>query len=278
MFTVLKIEDRVRNEISKRLLGRLPVNSMRYRSVPYSDFTINYIDFVSRNGRVSWKRIAKRLKKTGNEVVYCSKHQIPQGVGITPFVPFELRQRLCSNMALEVLGLMRTVPKSLKIGLYDPAGDFADLAPYLLRLTDNFVVVTKNLKFYSTMSQSLLADMGAVLRVSRNISSFCGCGFIISPYTIKEKFTPMSNAVVLTCERPKVMLPCSVYYRYSFRLPKELDKLRGEDVDTEVFGGALYSLCGVYRIGSLVPFVCMNGADSQTTLSLRKYFEERFGT
>lgn len=276
MFTVLNIEERFKKGLCGGIVKRLPVNSVKQRCVQNGDYTINYIDYVSRNGRVAWKRIERRLKKTGGEVVYCSSAELPEDSSIHPFVPFELRQRLCSNMTLEVLSIMKEVPKNLRVGVYDTTGDFADLVPFLLKYTDNVVVVTKNIAVYSDLSKSLLSSMGAVLRVHRSASALCTCGFIIAPCVIKDRFTPMSKAVVLTCDKPKVALACSVYYKYSFRLPKELDKLRAEEVDTEVFGGALYSLCGVYGVGSLVPFVCTNNENSQTTLSLKKYLEEQF--
>ena len=207
-----------------------------------------------------------------------SKIPVGEDAGFVPFEPFGLRQRLCSNMAIEVLGIMEEVPCRLRIGIYDPAGDFTDLAPFLLRYTDNLCVVTKNHRIYSDLSRTLINETGAVLRVSRSVSALANCGLIISPAVIGERFTPLSSAVVLTSCRPKVHLPCSVYFKYSLRLPKAFQSLCPDGVDSEVFCGALYSLCGIYRLGSLVPFVCTNSENSQTTLSLRNFLWEQFGT
>jgi len=278
MFTVLTIENRLQGGFWGSVAKRLGRNSLRYRSFLCNDFKVNYLHFISRNGRVNWRRIGKKVSKYRGQVVYSGEFPIPKSSGFSAFVPVELRQRLCSNMALEVLEIMENIPRSFKVGLYDPAGDYGDFVPYLLKYTSSPVVVTKNMKIYSAVAQDVLAQSGAVLRPVRSMSALGKCDLIIAPAKITERFMPKSSAVVLTSERPAVSLECSVYHRYSFRLPKALDRLRPQEVDAEAFGGALYSLCKVYKVGSLVPFVCMNDTSSQTTLSLKKYFEEQFTT
>ena len=277
MFTVLSIERWEQKGLLK-FAGRFLMNSVKNRVAYSGTFKVRYLDYVARNGRINWKKICRRIAKAGVPVVYSGKYEVPASCCFSPFVPVELRQRLCSNMALEVLDIMGDIPKGLKVGFYDPAGDFADFVPYLLKFTDNPVVVTKNTKLYSVLAREIIYETGAVLRPSRNISALSGCGFIIAPSVIKEKFTPMSTAVILTSLKPKVYLPCPVYYRYSFRLSKELDGLRPQDTDAEAFGGALYSLCNVYSVASQIPFLCANDTLSQTTLSLKKYLLEQFGT
>ncbi len=277
MFTVLNIE-RWEQKGLLRILGRFLYNSMKCYYADNKDFKIEYLDYVSRNGRINWKKIGKRVRQTQGRVVYGGNEEVDSSAGFIPFVPSELRSRLCTNMALEILDIMEEVPENLQVGVYDPTGDFAPFVPYLIKYTDKIVLVTKNLKMYSALSEDLISETGAVLRPVRSMSALSDCGFIVAPSVIKERFLPKSNAMVLTSVSPKVSLPCSVYYRYSFRLPKELESLRPQSVDAELFGGALYSLCNVHQIGSLVPFVCTNNTDSQTTVSLRKYLMEQFGT
>lgn len=277
MFTVLNVE-RWEQKGMLRLFGRFLHNPMKYGFADNGSYKIGYLDYVARNGRVNWKKIGKKVRKTGGQVVYSGKEEVDTSAGFVPFVPVELRQRLCTNMALEVLDIMESVPDTLRVGLYDPAGDFAPFVPFLLKYTDNPVVVTKNIRMYSELADELISQTGAVLRPVRSVSALGSCGFIIAPAVIKERFLPMSKAIVLTSACPRVSLPCSVYHKYSFRLPKELDTLRPQGTDAELFGGALYSLCNVYSVGSLVPFVCTNHTDSQTTLSLKKYLQTQFGT
>ena len=275
MFTVLTVEDRRKAAGIGKVLSSLSGNSL-YLS--RGEQGISYLRLVRRCEKINWRRIGRAANKIGGKVVYTGGASVGEDAGFVPFEPYDLRQRLCSNMAIELLSIMEDVPRRLRVGIYDPAGDFTDLPGFLLRYTDNLCVVTKNCGIYSTLAQTIIDETGAVLRVSRSVSALSDCGLIISPVVIRERFTPLSSAVVLTSCKPKIYLPCSVYYRYSLRLPKEAARLCPEDVDSEVFGGALYSLCGIYSLGSIVPFVCMNGENSQTTLSLRKFLREQFGT
>lgn len=278
MLTVLSVEKRIRESSFGKFLGKISFNSLKTSYTEEQGISVNHLRYISRNGKVDWQRISRRAGQGRINLIYSGKEEIPMESGIVPFVPAHLRQRLCSNMALEVLELMKEFPKKLKIGLYDPRGDFCDLCEYILRYTSDFVVVTKNRELYTEQAQRILCETGAVLCVSRNVSSLSACGLIVSPDRIEERFTPMTKTVLLTSREPCVPLCCRVYYRYSFRLPKDLERLRPENTDTELFGGALYSLCGVYSLGSVVPFVCISNTDTQTTVSLHKYLSECFGT
>lgn len=278
MLTVLSVDKRELTGRLKKILRKLPINSMRVTRDTQQGITLNHIEYISRNGRVDWRKICRAAKEGRVNLVYSGREEVPPDCGIVPFVPAMLRQRLCGNMVLEILELMKEMPRKFKIGLYDPWGDFCDLAEHILRFTSNFVVVAKNVGLYTEQAGRLLCETGAVLCVSRNICSLSDCGLIVSPDRIDEKFTPMTKAVLLTSREPCVPLACRVYCRYSLRLPQEFDALRPESVDAELFGGALYSLCSVYSLGSVVPFVCVGCGDTQTTLSLRKYFSECFGT
>ncbi len=278
MLTVLSVEKREPKGRFSAILKRLPLNSLKVTQKTQQGITVNNLEYISRNGRIDWSRICRAAKEGRVNLVYSGGEEIPQDCGIVPFVPASLRQRLCGNMVLEVLELMKEMPPKLRIGLYDPWGDFCDLAEHILRFTSDFVVVTKNVGLYTEQAGRLLSETGAVLCVSRNMCTLSDCGLIVSPDRIDEKFTPMTKAVLLTSREPCVPLSCRVYCRYSFRLPVEFEELRPEKTDAEFFGGALYSLCSVYSLGSLVPFVCMSAADTQTTLSLRKYFVDCFST
>ena len=278
MFTVLTVEDRRKGGAVGKLFDVLALNSVKQSTERIASKEIRYIRLVQRSRKINWRKICRLAGNTKDRIVYTPKNSVPPDAGFVPFEPYELRQRLCSNMAIEVLSIMQDVPDNLRIGIYDPAGDFADLPPYLLKYTDNLCVVTKNSRIYSTLSKALINETGAVLRINRSVSALANCGLIVSPVAIKERFTPLPSAVVLTSRKPEVYLPCFVYYKYSCRLPKELQRFCPDGVDSEVFGGALYSFCGAYGLGSVVPFVCMNSENSHTALSLRKYLQEQFGT
>lgn len=277
MLTVLTIEDKLHKGIAGKVLSVLPSDTLRVQ-IHKGMFHIRYLTYINRSSKVNWAKISRASREGREALLYSGSLPVPDNAGIKVFEPYELRRRLCGNMALAVLDVMKNVPKSLRIGLYDPLGECADLPEHLLRYTDNLIVVTRNYSVYSEEADRLLNDTGAVLCVSPHISLLSSCGLVISPALIDTSFTPMTKAVVLSSHKPSVSLACRVYYRYSFRLEKEWEKLKPEGLDAEVFAGGLYSLCGAYSLGSAVPIVCTGESDTQTTLSLRRYLAECFGT
>ena len=275
MLTVLSVR---KKQHSGESLRRFGVNSLKTKVKSAQGIDIRFLEYICRNGRINGARICKKAKEGRSSLVYSGQDDISDNSSVTVFEPLELRRRLCSNMALEVLEIMKSVPDNLRVGLYDPKGEYSDICMCILEHTRDFTVVSRNKALYTEQAKVLLEEKGIVLRACSKVSALSGCGLIIAPEVISEPFVPMSKTVVLTVSRPLVALGCRVYYEYSFSLPKEFEALRPEDVRAEDFGGALYSLCGVYSIGSIVPFVCTGQGDTQTTVSLRKYLSECFGT
>lgn len=277
MLTTLTIDNRIYKGKLGRLLSVISRDSLKVQ-VHKDPIAIRHLRYINRRGNVNWKKIGKSAREGRRGLLYSGQIPVPDDVGIKLFEPIELRQRLCGNMALAVLDVMKEVPKNLRIGLYDPQGESADLPEHLLKYTDNLIVVTKNYSVYREQAERLLMETGAVLCVSPHPSLLSTCGFIISPSPIDMAFTPLTSAVVLTSRKPSVSVPCMVYYKYSFHLEKNLEELKPQGLDAETFAGGLYSLCGLYTLGSLIPLVCSSDSDTQTTLSLRRYLTECFGT
>ncbi len=277
MLTVLTIDNRIYRGKGGKLLGAVSHNSLKVQ-VRKDPVAIRHLRYINRRGKINWNKIAKAAGQGRARLIYSGEFPVPEDTGIKVFEPFELRQRLCGNMALAVLDVMRDVPKKLRIGLYDPQGEYADLPEHFLKYTDNLIVVTKNYNVYREQADRLLTETGAVLCVSPHISLLSTCGFIISPSVIDTVFTPQTSALVLSSVKPSVPLSCRVYYKYSFHLEKSLMELKPQGLDTEIFAGGLYSFCGFYALGSLVPLVCSSDRDTQTTLSLRRYLSECFST
>ncbi len=277
MLTVLTIDNRTYKGKWGRFLSAISINSLKVQ-VHKDPVAIKHLRYINRRGKINWNKISKAAGEGRARLIYSGEFPVPDDTGIKVFEPLELRQRLCGNMALAVLDVMRNVPKKLRIGLYDPDGEYTDLPEHLLKYTDNLIVVTKNYSVYREQADRLLTETGAVLCVSPHVSLLSTCGFIISPSVIDSAFTPQTSAVVLSSMKPTVSLSCRVYYKYSFSLEHKLRELKPEGVDTEVFAGGLYSLCGFYGLGSAVPLVCSSVSDTQTTLSLRRYLTECFGT
>ena len=152
------------------------------------------------------------------------------------------------------------------------------MAQSILQFTDNLIVVTENFPLYRDVAEGIMDESGAVLCVSSDVKSLCSCGLIISPDAVDFSFTPATGTVLLSGERPMVSVSCFVFYRYCFSLPGELAECKPRGISTELFAAGLYSLCGIYELGSLVPLVCSGDSLSHTTLSLRRYLRDCFGT
>ncbi len=270
MLTTLTIDNRSYKGLFGKIYSAVLWDSLKVQ-VHKEPIEIRHLRYISRRKKINWKKISKYTREGRRGILYSGKLPVPDDAGIKLFEPIELRQRLCGNMALSVLELMKEVPKKLRVGLYDPEGDFSDLPEHFLKFTDNVIVVTKNYKVYSQQADRLLFEQGAVLSVSPHTSLLSTCNLIVSPSMLETSFTPMTKAVVLTCHKPSVPLACRVYYKYSFCLDEQLEQLKPEGLDTETFAGGLYSLCGMYSLGSLIPLVCTGDVDTQTALSLRRY-------
>ena len=276
MLTVLTIEDRVKDTKWGRVRSHLSIDTIKSQTAE-GKVPVHHIKYINRTGRVNWKRIEK-VTGHSTPVLYSGDSVPSENTCIKFFEGREHSKRLCGNMALAVLGMMDSVPKNLRIGLWDPRGEYWDLSEAFLRFTDNLIVVTKNLRFYREVAEQIMDESGAVLCVSSDVKSLCSCGLIISPDAVDFSFTPATGTVLLSGERPLVSVSCFAFYRYCFSLKGELAECKPRGISTELFAAGLYSLCGIYELGSLVPLVCSGDSRSHTTLSLRRYLRDCFGT
>ncbi|MBQ2093696.1 MAG: hypothetical protein II190_03840, partial [Ruminococcus sp.] len=72
----------------------------------------------------------------------------------------------------------------------------------------------------------------------------------------------------LTAGKPYVRLFGEIYHSYAVTLPEIFEKLKPDGLSAEYFGSALYTLCGFYQLGSLVPLSCYGETGGQTVKSL----------
>lgn len=276
MLNILTIEDRVRDTRWGRVFSHLSVDTIKSR-VTEGKVLVHHINYINRTGKVNWKKIEK-VTGTSAPVLYSGDIAPPEDIRINFFEDRELSKRLCGNMALSVLSMMDSVPKNLRIGLYDARGEYWDLAEAILRFTDNLIVVSKNFPLYRDVAERIMEESGAVLCVNPDVKCLSACMLIIAPDAVDFSFTPVTKAVVLSGARPKVPVSCQSFYGYTFSLDRDFSRLKPEGISTELFAAGLYSLCGFYELGSLVPLVCSGDSGAHTTLSLRRYLRECFST
>ncbi|MBQ4105120.1 MAG: hypothetical protein IJC86_01880 [Clostridia bacterium] len=278
MLTVLTVEEKISEKIPQRLRGFLCRNTLTAEVVFVWDTEVKLINYINRSGKVNWKKISRVAGEGRGNLIYCASELPDEKQGIGVFSADDFRGRLCANAGIEIIRRMPEVPRALRVGVYDPIGDASDLSEHLLRFTDNLVVVTKNVGFYSQQASRLLSDMGAVLCLSRNPSALSSCALVIAPSVISAPFTPMSKSVVLTCAPARVPLSCAVYSRYQVKLSPKLQQISDRGIESDVLSAGLYSLCGKYELGSAVPLRCISQGDAQSVDSLSKCLLERFRT
>ena len=277
MLTLLTVDEKESSVFRKKLLRCLPVNRIKTEYRASGERMLRHIHYINRNGRINYQKIAKRAGEDRFRILF-DGDLLLKNKHIAPFIPTAFRARLCVNMGLAVLESMKELPKSFRVGLYDPLGEAVDAAERIVEFTDNFTVVTKSIPLYGKEAERLMWEKGVSLRVSRRASSISQCDLIIAPSKLREKFSTKSKAVILTCDCPSFPLLSRVYYRYDLKLPQNILPLCPEGFDAELLAGGLYSIWGVYALGSLVPLLAVNGRDTQTYISLSRYFLDIFSS
>ncbi len=275
MLTILTVEDRENSLWRKCPITILPVNSLKVRKGSIMNVPVRHLRYICRNGRISGKRIARRAKEGRGNLLNFSRVEVlsPQ---ITMFSPALYRGRMSINMAVACLQAMSSTARHIKVGLYDRSGDYAPVCEAFLELVGKFTVVTDNTKLYEAEVRRLMWERGAAPFVSRRINSLSSCSLIIAPSAVDRAFSPKREAVLLTSSPPVVEIPCRVYSRYTVKLP-EIEREWDEYItDGELMAAGLYTLAGLYNLGSLVPLMCHSERDSQTYVSLGRHLEEHF--
>ncbi|MBQ3073726.1 MAG: hypothetical protein IJD19_03485 [Ruminococcus sp.] len=275
MLTILTVEDRENSLWRKHPMAMLPVNSLKVRKGSIMNVPVRHLRYICRNGRIGGKRICRRAKEGRENLLNFSRVKVPSPK-ITMFSPALYRGRMSINMAVACLQAMHSTARHIKVGLYDKSGDYAPVCEAFLELVGKFTVVTDNTELYEAEARRLMWEKGAAPFVSRRINSLSSCSLIIAPSAVETAFSPEAEAVLLTSSPPSVGIPCRVYSRYTVKLP-EIEKEWEEYVtDGELIAAGLYTLAGVYNLGSLVPLMCHSERDSQTYVSLGRHLEEHF--
>ncbi|MGN0452651.1 MAG: hypothetical protein ACI4GZ_02495 [Ruminococcus sp.] len=186
MLTVLTLESRHSGSSGSKLKRLAAFNTLRVKERSEGNLKVRHIRYIDRRGKVNWKRI-KRAAVKGSPLVYSGSVLPNREASLELFSPLEYRSRLCENMALTVLESMKSVPKGLKVGVYDPKGDSADLCRHILRYTDNLVAVTANSKLYEAKAEEIMWETGATLVFSRRPMALNSCGLIIAPHLLDRR-------------------------------------------------------------------------------------------
>ena len=252
-------------------MGRFKRNKIKLTYDTLQGADIRCIECVLRHKDSCWRRIRKLCGEESENVLCGERLELPRDVNITRFAGDELRSRLSLNMAIEILKLCSETGKAVEVSVYDPDGRIADGVYAMLKFTDTVNVVTNRTELYSAEAERIMAEQGAVLRVSRRMKSLSSSHLIVAPLALRTQLPCEKTAVILSTLPPLVSQKCALYYKYYFESGEEFKKFTSEGFDAEYLASALYSLCGRFDLGSLVPQATKGVGVSHTLISLVKY-------
>lgn len=232
---------------------------------------VKHIKYIHKRGKVRWDKIAKLCAGESQRLLTKEDLTLPDNYPLRRFYCDELKARLCLNMAIEVLKNLKNHADKIKVAVYDPDGKIADGVGAMLKFTQNLTVVTRMIGLYNAEAERIMNESGAVLSVSRRMKSLADANLVVAPQKLITQLPLEKQAVVLTTSAPAVSQRCGVYYKYYFSLPEELVTLLPEGFYAEYFASALYTLCGRYDLGSIVPQAIKGEGSLHTTVSLSKY-------
>lgn len=267
--TILKITEGKGGLFERKPFCRLPCNRLRVKKVNVGDVSVKTVAYETRNGRVGMSRLKRACKGDFGNLIYVGDRPIDsKSLGV--FYPFEYYGRLCGNLGITCLQIMGKNGYPLRVGLYDPKGDFADYTELIATHSREAVVVTENTHVYRDESRRLLWEMGTPLSVCKKADSLKDCDLIIAPAPLKSPVALRRDSVLLTVSKPIFDTGAKVYYKYAVKLPEPYSELSEFTEDTALVAGGLYSLCRIHSLGSVVPLLCSGDSDTQTYLSLCK--------
>lgn len=225
---------------------------------------VNQLTYYSRSGKI---KPGKLLRALGGEKIILADEGAVLPESVTRFCSNSFSERLCVNMALGVLRKMKN-PADLRLGIFDPEAHSPDLLFEALKLCRNPVAVTFDLLPYDRIRRIALSELGASAVITRRTSELLNCDFVIAPTKICAFIPIKKNAILLTAGKPYVRLSGELYHSYAVTLPAEFERIKPEGLSAEYFGSALYTLCGFYQLGSLMPLSCYGESGGQTVKSL----------
>lgn len=232
---------------------------------------VKYIRYVQRAGRIRWDKIRKLCSDESDRLLSPKELIFPKNSGLMRFESFGLRERLCLNASIEVLRIVRSQKRKIRVAVYDPEGIIADSAEMLLKYADRVAAVTGMTGIYSAEAQRIMDERGAVLTVSRNPGVLSTADLVVAPAVLREVLPLKKQAVLLTVGEPQVYQKCRVFFGYDFKVSEDLENLVPEGFEKMYFMSALYTLCRRFDLGSVVPEEIAGECVKHTPESLAKY-------
>ncbi len=226
-----------------------------------------YITYFTKNGKINLDKLG-RIAGAQRSRILCGRDIVfPRESGFIRFNSHSLGARLCTNIAYGVLSSCPNVSE-LKVGIYDPNAKISDFLMLALEYCSNVTAVTNEYETYRCRLDMALDEMGATAVVTNKTEDLSDCNIIVTGEALEYTLPVKSNTVILAAAKPKVPQNGMVYYKYYFKMPGILEKIKPDELDNEYFCSALYTLEGMHSLGAIMPDLCTGNNCSQTVKSL----------
>lgn len=256
----------------KRLINTLKRDKITVELKKSRGVCIKQITCISRSGKPDFQKIDKFVGAQRNHLLCAPSLTLPESIGYRRFYSPAFTARLCTNMALCVIGKCKS-PESLVIGVYDPSGALHGFLSCILQHCCDVYVVTDNPQSYQRELETAMEQLGATAVVTKQRSELSRCDVVVAPVQITEEIPLKDNALVFTNNPPKSSINGIVLCKYYFKMPCGFDKIKPQELEGDYFCSALYTLGGQYELGSIIPTLCRTDSSSHTIRSLCAYLE-----
>lgn len=274
MIAVLNIKNAERKNGLKALTNLFVRSKISVELRQAADIQLMYVKYITKNGRINLDKLNKIVGNQRSRILCCNNISFPNESGFIKFNSNALRTRLCTNMAY---GIISSIPNAVKlnIGIYDLNAEISDFLMLALECCKNVTVVTNEYETYRCRLDMALDEMGATAIVTNRPEDLSECDLVIASGEITESLPVKNNTVILASAKPKARQNGTVYYKYYFKIPEIIEKIKPEELDTEYFCSALYSLEGMHSLGSVMPYLCTGNNCSQTLKSMSAIIDKQ---
>ncbi len=261
MLTALTIKDYSVKKSRFKLFKRDKTN---LEVVEYNGVRIVHIIYSKYNKNINWNKIKVLAGNEKNNILCSADIAIPKNSGIKRYYTNTLKERISENTALEVIKRCSNSFTGLKVGLYDPNANKKELIPTLIKYTDNITVVTNATDEYYQVYKQTIADTGAVLILKQSVSALKNCNIVIAPERIKVQLPVDDNTVIFTSSKPAICQSGRVFTSYVVILNESYKEIKPHSLSDEYFAQALYDKGKQYRLGTLLPILCISEFGNST--------------
>ena len=271
MLTALTIKD---YSNKKRGLDWFKRDSTQLEVIKYNKMQIVHIIYNKYGKKVKWDKI-KQLAGNESKTLLCNRNiTLPESSGLRRYSSNLLKERIAENTALEVLKRCSNECDNIEVGVYDASGRKSALVRELLKYVDRLTVVTDAVGDYYKIYREIISETGAVILIKNNLSALKNCDIVIVPEKIKIEMPVKNNTVIFTAVSPAVCQVGRVYCSYIVALNESYKDIKPHSLSDEYFAQALYDKGRQYRLGSVLPILCISESGNATIEEISRFIQQ----